>query len=84
MKVFRITSKKYASDNYGSGGAIFGGRWNKKGSSFLYTGESKEIALLELIVHTPPAIVPDLELMTLDIPDDSIFEIEIKDSDYPQ
>ena len=79
MKVYRIAGKKHASDIYGSGAAIFGGRWNRKGSPVLYTGESKEIALLELIVHTPPAIVPALDILTLEIPDDSIFEIEIKD-----
>jgi RES domain-containing protein len=79
MKVYRITGKKYASDIYGSWAAMFGGRWNRKGSPVLYTGETIEIALLELIVHTSPAIVPDLELLTIAIPDDSISEIEIKD-----
>lgn len=57
---------------------MFGGRWNRKGSPVRYTGESKEIALLELIVHTPPAIAPALDLLTIVIPDDSIFEIELK------
>lgn len=88
MIVYRIAGNKYSSDIYGSGAAMFGGRWNKKGSPVLYTGESKEIALLELIVHTPPGIVPNLDLLTIEIPDDSIFEIEIKDlpenwSNYP-
>ncbi|TXE13301.1 RES family NAD+ phosphorylase [Algoriphagus aquimarinus] len=79
MKVYRIAGKKHASNIYGSGAAMFGGRWNKKGSPVLYTGESKELALLEIIVHTPPAIVPALDILTLEIPDDSIYEIEIKD-----
>jgi len=79
MKVFRIAGKKHASDIYGSGAAMFGGRWNKKGSPVLYTGESKEIALLELIVYTPPAIVPALDILTIEIPDDSIIEIQLKD-----
>jgi RES domain-containing protein len=52
---------------------MFGGRWNKKGSPVLYTGESKEIALLKLIVHTPIAMVPALDVLTLAIPDESIF-----------
>lgn len=88
MVVYRITGKKYAGDLSGTGSAIYGGRWNRKGTAVIYTGESKEIALLELIVHTPPMIVPDLDIVTLEIPDDSITEIKIEDlpgnwMDYP-
>jgi RES domain-containing protein len=77
MVVYRITDKKHAGDIHGTGAATVGGRWNKKGTPVLYTGESKEIALLETIVNTPPMIVPDLDIITLEIPDDSITEIEI-------
>ena len=88
MIVYRITGKKNSSDISGTGAALFGGRWNKKGSAVLYTGESKEIALLETIVHTPPMIMPDLDILTIEIPDDSITEIKVKDLpvnwiDYP-
>lgn len=88
MKVYRITSKKHAKDVSGTGAAIFGGRWNKKGTPVLYTGENKEIALLETIVHTPPMLVPDLDILTFEIPDDSITTLIIKDlprnwKDYP-
>ncbi len=79
MIVYRITGKKHANDISGIGAAMYGGRWNKKGSPVLYTGESKEIALLETIVHTPPAIIPALDIITIEIPDDSIEEISIKD-----
>jgi len=75
MKVYRITRKKFAEDISGYGAALFGGRWNKKGTRVVYTGGSKEIALLETIVHTPPMLVPELSIVTLDIPDDSITEI---------
>ena len=47
MLVYRITGKKYADDLTGTGAAMFGGRWNKKGTPVLYTGESKDIALLD-------------------------------------
>ncbi len=88
MLVYRITGKKYAKDLSGSGAALFGGRWNKKGVPVLYTGESKEIALLETIVHTPPMLVPDFVILTLEIPDHFITEIKIEDLpknwlDYP-
>lgn len=77
MIVYRITGEKHAGDLSGTGAAIYGGRWNKKGTAVLYTGENKEIALLETIVHVPPMLVPDLVILTLDIPDNSIIEIEL-------
>lgn len=79
MLVYRITGKKYSDDLSGTGAAIYGGRWNKKGTPVLYTGESKEIALLETIVHIPPLLIPDLDIITLEIPDDSISTVPIKD-----
>ena len=79
MKIYRITGKKHANDISGMGAAMYGGRWNKKGTPVLYTGATKEIALLETIVHTPPAIIPALDILTLEIPDDSIQTLEIKD-----
>lgn len=88
MKVYRITSKKHAGDLSGTGAAIYNGRWNKKGTPVLYTGESIDIALLETIVHTPPTLLPALDLLILEIPDDSIEMILAKDlpgnwKDYP-
>jgi RES domain-containing protein len=88
MKVFRITGTKYANDLSGYGAALAGGRWNKKGSRVVYTGESKEIALLETIVHTPPMLIPKLSVVTLDIPENSITGItpsQLPDNwyDYP-
>ncbi|NLO03593.1 MAG: RES family NAD+ phosphorylase [Bacteroidales bacterium] len=79
MHVYRITGRKYANDLTGRGAAMFGGRWNKKGSPVLYTGENKEIALLETLVHTPSLLIPELDILTLDIPDNSITAIEITD-----
>ena len=40
----------------------------------LYTGESKEIALLEAIIHTPPMLVADYSIVSLEIPDNSVIE----------
>ena len=77
MIVFRITKSKRASDISGSGAALHPGRWNKKGTPVLYTGESKEIALLENIVHIPPMITPKLDILTIEIPDSSILELTV-------
>ncbi|MCB0278290.1 MAG: RES family NAD+ phosphorylase [Calditrichaeota bacterium] len=78
MHLYRICSSRYATDLSGSGAALYGGRWNKKGQFVLYCGESKEIALLETIVHVPPQIAPDLSLITLEIPDQSCLEMGIE------
>ena len=75
MKVYRITQRKRAGDIHGTGAALYPGRWNKKGTPVLYTGESKEIALLEIIVHIPPMLIPDLDILTIEIPDNSITEL---------
>ncbi len=75
MKVYRITQRKRAGDIHGTGAALYPGRWNKKGTPALYTGESREIALLETIVHIPHMLIPDLDILTIEIPDDSITEI---------
>ncbi len=88
MLVYRITPNRYARDITGTGAAMFGGRWNKKGTPVLYTGESKEIALLETIVHTPPMLIPVLDIIIFKIPDNSITELKEKDlpinwKDYP-
>ncbi len=87
MVVYRITGRKYAADLSGAGTAIYGGRWNKKGTPVLYTSESKELALIETIVHTPPMFVPNLDILVIEIPD-VVTEIEIGSlplnwSDYP-
>lgn len=79
MIVYRITKSKRASDISGTGAALNPGRWNARGTPVLYTGENKEIALLENIVHTPPMLTPKLHILTIEIPSDSITQLEIKD-----
>ncbi len=79
MLVYRISPGKPAADITGTGAALYPGRWNKKGTPVLYSGESKEMALLETIVHIPPMISPQLDLLTLDIPDHSITTIEAQE-----
>lgn len=76
MLVYRIAGSKYAHDLSGMGAALFGGRWNKKGIPVLYTSESQALSLLETVVNTPPMLVPQMELLVLRIPDDSILEIK--------
>lgn len=79
LNIYRIAKKKYATDLTGKGASLNGGRWNKIGTPVLYCGESIEIALLENIAHLPANLIPNLMLLTLQIPDNSIQVISIDD-----
>ncbi len=79
MLVYRITKTKNAADISGMGAALYPGRWNKKGTPVLYTGINKEIALLENLVHLPAMMMPDLDVLTLEIPNDSITKLDTDD-----
>ncbi len=79
MIVYRITNSTRASDISGYGASVYPGRWNKKGTFVLYTGESKEIALLESIVHIPPMMIPELDILTIEIPDNSMTVLTPED-----
>lgn len=79
MLVYRITKSKNASDISGTGAAIYPGRWNKKGAPVLYTGMNKEIALLENLVHIPAMMLPELDILTIEIPDESITILNVSE-----
>ena len=70
MIVYRITKKKYITDLTGTGARLYGGRWNKKGVSILYTSETRALATVEYLVHVPLSMVPDdLSIASIQIPD---------------
>ncbi len=69
MVTFRITSSQYA-DLSGEGGMYASGRWHTLGHPIVYTGGSRSLAILEKLVHTDPADLPDDQvLITVHIPD---------------
>jgi len=83
MKVYRLAKTRYINDLSGSGARIYGGRWNHKGASMIYTSENRALATVEYLVHVPLSIVPTpLSLATLQIPDE-ITPAEIAISDLP-
>ncbi|MGH7457386.1 MAG: RES family NAD+ phosphorylase [bacterium] len=83
MKVYRLAKTRYINDLSGSGARIYGGRWNHKGTSMIYTAESRALATIEYLVHTPLSIVPaPLSVATFHIPD-KIVPVEIAMSDLP-
>ncbi|MEM7108161.1 MAG: RES family NAD+ phosphorylase [Bacteroidota bacterium] len=51
MRVYRIASKAFIYDLSGRGAMVFGGRWNKKGLSMLYTSQSVSLAALEMLAN---------------------------------
>ena len=51
---------------------MYPGRWNRQGTAVLYCSERPETALLEILVNLPPMMTPELTLLTLEIPDDSV------------
>ncbi len=70
MIVYRISKTKNIKDLSGTGARIFGGRWNNKGVSIIYTSETRALATLEYLVHVPLSLMPtDLSLASIEIPD---------------
>lgn len=59
----------------GFGASMYPGRWNKWGTPVLYTGSTPEIALLEYLVHLPAGLSPSVEMLSIELPDDSIEEL---------
>lgn len=83
MKVYRIATTRYINDLSGGGARRYGGRWNHKGTSMIYTSENRALATVEYLVHVPLSIVPThLSLATLQI-SDKITPKAISISDLP-
>lgn len=82
METFRISSKKYSSKLSSSGKA---NRWNKDGESVIYTGSSRSLSTLELVVHRNE-ISPknEFSVMVISISDDENLVDQIKIKDLPK
>lgn len=73
MIVYRVGRTKYATDLNGEGARLFGGRWNNKMISCLYTSESRALAILEYTVNVNIDDIPRaLSITSIEIPDRSI------------
>jgi RES domain-containing protein len=83
MQVYRIQKAKYKNDISGYGTTLVAGPWHQSGRyPILYTSCNVSLAILECVVHLPPAVKPpELVLHTLEIPD---AKVEITDeADLP-
>lgn len=83
MIVYRFAREKYINDLSGTGARLYGGRWNQKGTSLLYTSEHCSLALLELLVHTSSLLPKDIHLLKLFIPSNISFDVFQKE-DLPE
>lgn len=84
MIVYRIVMSAYTRDLSGAGPRLYGGRWNPKGVSVIYTSESRALAVLEFYVHLSRSVIlPGLSIVSIEIPG-SVSRKEIAMSDLPK
>lgn len=79
MLVYRVAKCTFIRDLSGQGAFLYGGRWNSKGISMLYTSITASLALLENRVHMTAFPKEEYCLATLTIPDDKLTTMETKD-----
>lgn len=71
MLLYRIAKCTYINDLSGTGARLYGGRWNSIGKPVVYMASSRSLAVLEVLVHLPPALIPtDFCQVTFEVPDD--------------
>ena len=58
MFVWRLTHNKHVAPD-GEGARRYGGRWNRPGTSIIYTSGTLSLAVLEFLVHVDSDILPD-------------------------
>lgn len=69
MQVFRLARHARRHDLSGYGAFLYGGRWNLRGTSVLYTAETRSLAIMEVLVHLTSEELPaDMYMLTLDVP----------------
>jgi RES domain-containing protein len=71
MHVYRLTRRRHLNEFSGKGAALFGARWNSKGTEVIYAAESRALAMAEVAVHLSLDNLPaDFVMLTIDIPDE--------------
>ena len=78
MVLYRIANCNYADDLSGTGARLYGGRWNSEGKAALYLASSRALAVLEVLVHLPPLMIPDNYcLAEIEVPGELVREVAI-------
>ncbi len=75
MLLYRIAKKAYIEDLSGLGSRLYGGRWNEKGYSAIYTSSSLSLCMCETLVHCEKSVIPhNMFFSEMEIPDELIPE----------
>src|SRR3954462_1227088 len=70
MLLWRLSARQHARSFDGGYGLLFDGRWNTIGHAVTYCSTSPSLCVLEKLVHIEdPALLPDLFMVTYDVPD---------------
>jgi RES domain-containing protein len=72
--VWRLTRPQFADKLDGAGARLFGGRWNSRGRSAVYTSSHLSLSVLEAYVNIPPELrddLPVLQAVQISVPDDA-------------
>jgi RES domain-containing protein len=76
MILYRLAKCVYAGDLSGTGARLYGGRWNGEGKAALYLASSGSLAVLEVLVHLPPLMIPnDYCITEISVPEHSVFSV---------
>jgi RES domain-containing protein len=68
MRVWRVARQVYSVLD-GEGARRAGGRWNSPGVPVVYASSTLSLAILELLVHTDPDLIPrDLYRFEIELP----------------
>jgi RES domain-containing protein len=80
MILYRIARCPYANDLSGTGARLYGGRWSGIGKAVVYLASSSSLAVLEVLVHLQPLMVPDDYCRTeVEVPHDNILSVKINE-----
>src|ERR1700753_1474694 len=78
MILYRVSRCIYINDLSGTGTRLFGGRWSSKGKPGVYLASSRALAVLEVLVHLQPLMIPDNYcLAEIEVPDNSIEHADV-------
>ncbi|MGA7815619.1 RES family NAD+ phosphorylase [Caballeronia sp.] len=74
--VWRVVTQRYADTAFsGEGARLYGGRWNPKGLSMVYTAQTQSLALLEMLVQDVP-LHARYVMIPVRVPEQSIEHID--------
>lgn len=74
LNVWRLVTRRFVDSAFsGEGARLYGGRWNRKGISMVYTAGSQSLAMLEMLVQDEP-LRANYIMIAANLPDTLIIE----------